>query len=104
MRRGEDQPHVTGGQRRFELLGVHQIIDRHHHPSRRQDGERRDDPDRRVGRPNRNPTAPTDLGVSQPVGQAEHVVGDCSAVPSRNAVFSEDDDARVLVARFEIAQ
>src|SRR5207244_13659231 len=67
-------------------------------------GERRDDPDRGVGRPNRDPAAPTDLGVSQPVGQAEHLVGEGPAVPARNTVFREGDDARVLVARREIAQ
>ena len=104
MRRGEDQPDATGGQRRFELLGVRQIIDRHHHPARGQDGERRYDPDRRVGRPNRDPAVPTEPGVLQPAGQAQRLVGDGPAVPARNTVFREGDDARVLAARREIAQ
>jgi hypothetical protein len=104
IRRGEDQLDRSGGQRRFELLGIRLIIDRYHHPARGQDGKRRDDPDRRVGRPNRNPAAPAEPGVLQPAGQAERLVGDGRAVPARNTVFCEGDDARVLVARREIAQ
>ena len=104
MRCGEDQPDRSGGQGRFELLRIRQIIDRHHHPARGQDGECRHDPDRRVGRPNRDWAVPAEPGVSQPVGQAERLVGDGPAVPARNTVFCEGDDARVLVARREIAQ
>src|SRR5215471_17503329 len=104
MHRGEDQLDRSGDYRRFELLCIRQIIDRHHHPASGQDGERRHDPDRRVGRPNRDSAVAADPGVLQPMGQAQRLVAYGRAVPARNILFREGDHTRVQPARREVVQ
>jgi hypothetical protein len=69
------------------LVGPRARVDRRHHPARGQDSERRHDPDRRVGRPNRDVAASTDPDASQPVGHAERLLGDGPAIPARNTIF-----------------
>jgi len=102
MRRGEDQPDRSGGQRRFELLGIRLIIDRHHHPAA---------PGRRAPRrsrpeswaPKSRPGCPDRPDVLQPWAKRSALSATVRC-PARNTVFSEGDHARVLVARPEIAQ
>jgi hypothetical protein len=104
MRRGEDQPGAAGIQCRFELFRICLIIDGYEHPAHRQDAQSRSDPDRRVGRPERDCLAPVDSVFTQAASQAQRLLGERFAGPCHDAGFAERDDGWVPSSRREPVQ
>ena len=95
--RREQQPAIAVGKDRPGFGFRCQIIDCDGEAARQADPKAKDDPLRKVGRPNTDRIAWTNAGLHQAAAQSPRRFGDASIGMTFGAVATQDEDGRVVI-------